>query len=227
LSRHWYHGTVTKPRTSLRVSDWPRSGDRAGLRAAVGLAVGIAVGIATSFAQTGLSGVWQALANAASPWLAGAFVAGLLQRKWRWSVVAGLGCCLFEVLSYYAMTAARGFPESTKEIVFWSVAAVIGGPVFGWAGHAWRCNRSRLRTLGGACLPSTFLGEALGTYGIRLGYWDDVLLYGLIGAGLLCLLARTSRHLVFLIGATVVATGIGLLLYGPLLGFFDGATFGG
>src|ERR1700761_9222504 len=73
-----------------------RSGPRAGTAARAGAAVviGAAVGVLTSFAQAWLPAPWSALANSASPWLAGGFAAGALQAPRGAAVAAGLSACV-------------------------------------------------------------------------------------------------------------------------------------
>ena len=46
---------------------------------------------------------------------------------------------LLALLGYYLMVQLRfGYAGSTPAVVFWSIGALVGGPVFGVAGHWWR-----------------------------------------------------------------------------------------
>ncbi len=190
------------------------------------LALGAAIGVATSFGQTELSGPWASLANAASPWLFGAFVAGLWPRTRIVAVVAGLSACLAEVAGYYLATALRGFAVADNEIAFWSACAVIGGPLFGWAAWAWRRAPGRLRPLGGAFLPSVFVGEALGAYLIRLHYFGDALLFAAVGLLLFAAVARGTRSIRSLVLWSVVLVAVGVVVFGPLLDATSHFAFG-
>jgi Family of unknown function (DUF6518) len=73
--------------------------------------------------------------------------------------------------------AARGYSGGHEWIAFWTVCAVVGGPLFGWAGWTWRRGAGRMRAAGAALLPATFLAEGTGGYGPLL----DLLAGGVIG----------------------------------------------
>jgi hypothetical protein len=199
---------------------------RAVARLGAAIAVGAAIGVATSFAQARLPLHWAALANSASPWLTGAFAVGALQGRRVTAVTAGLSACVLEVFAYYLTSMARGFPASHGYIFFWTLCALVGGPLFGLAGWAWRRETGRARAIGAAFLPGTFLAEALGTYLLRLHYASDAVLYLAIGAVLLVVLACPVRRLDLLVwtGAVTVA---GLLVFGPVLEAITGTTVGG
>jgi hypothetical protein len=190
---------------------------------------GIVVGSVTSFAQAHLDLPWSALANSASPWLLGGFVAGALQTRRIPAVVAGLGTCVLEVVGYYVTAAARGYPVNRGEIVFWVVAAVFGGPLFGWAGWAWRRGTDLLRPWGAGLAPATFFAEAIGTYELRLHYQSTVVLYVVIGLVLLAAVTLTSRAVrdrpLVVITSTMAAALVGIVVYWQLLSVVAGAHF--
>jgi hypothetical protein len=208
------------PRTPLRSRP---------LAAAAAVVIGVVVGSATSFAQARLNLPWLALANSASPWLLGGFVAGALQTRRTAAVVAGLGTCVLEVVGYYVTAAARGYPVNRGEIVFWVVCAVFGGPLFGWAGWAWWRAADRLSPLGAGLAPATFLAEAIGTYELRLHYQSTVVLYVAIGLALLAVVTLSSRAVrerpVRMITATAVAALVGIAIYWRLLSVIAGVHF--
>lgn len=182
-------------------------------RAGIAVLVGIAIGAATSFGQAWLPDSWVAVTNSASPWLLGAFVAGALQVRRGWAVPAGLVCCLLEVLAYYVITPLRGYPVDRTEIVFWACCAIVGGPLFGWAGWAWLRAGDRLRPVGAAFLPATFLAEAIGSYQLRLHYESDVLLYTVIGLVLLAVVAARTRRPTRTVLTTAALTAVGIAAY--------------
>ena len=132
--------------------------------------IGIAIGAATAFLETHLSQPWNSLANAASPWLLGGFAAGALARRSRLAVVAGLSACAIMVAAYYGTAAAIDMPVARYLGGFWLGCAVIGGPVSGLAGWAWRRGSGRVRAYGAAFPAGTFIAEAVGAYGFRLHY---------------------------------------------------------
>ncbi len=192
--------------------------------------VGLVIATATSFAQAWLNGSWQALANSASPFLLGAFVAGAIQVRRAVAITAGLGSCVLEVVAYYIVTSARGFAVSTSEILFWGVCAMVGGPVFGWAGWAWRRAPLPLRAVGAAFLPATFVAEAIGTYLLRLHYGADAVLFAVIGIVAFAVLTwRTHPARAVLATAgltTAVLTVVGIALYWLGLDAAAGVAFG-
>jgi Family of unknown function (DUF6518) len=170
------------------------------------IAIGVAIGVATSFMQASLSTPWAALANSASPWLAAGFACGAVQSRRGTAIAAGLSACVLEVLAYYVASMSRGFPASQAYIVFWTVCALVGGPLFGLAGWAWRRGTGRSRIIGAAFLPGTFIAEAVGAY-------------------LLVLVAWQVRRLE-LLAWTGAVTAVGLVAFGPLLEAIAGGTVG-
>ena len=189
------------------------------------IAIGVAIGVATSFLQAPLSMPWAALANSASPWLTAGFFCGALQSRRGTAIAAGLSASVLEVLGYYVTSMSRGFPASYAYIVFWTVCALVGGPLFGLAGWAWRRGTGRSRIIGAAFLPGTFIAEAVGAYLLRLHYGSAAVLYLVIGAVLLILVAWPVRRLE-LLAWTGAVTAVGLVAFGPLLEAIAGGTVG-
>ena len=177
---------------------------------------GLLVGVATSFAQQWLDTPWDGLANAASPWLAVAWLVGLGQRSVGLAAVAGTLTCVGEVLGYYSASAARGFGISESFVAFWLACALTAGPLFGASGQ-WARQHGLIGSIGAAAVPATFLGEAVGSYAIRLGYAGNAWVFGAIGAlATLVALARTAKP--FQTGPVIaVGTAAGVVVYGYLL----------
>jgi hypothetical protein len=169
-----------------------------------------------------------ALVNSASPWLLGGFAAGVLQASSSRGVLAGLGACMLEVVAYYVVTAARGYAVSHSEILFWVVCALVGGPLFGWSGWAWRSGPERLRPWGGALLAATWLAEAIGTYQLRLGYRSAAILFLVIGFVLLAVIVLASqplRHRLAVTTGIAVLTGlVGVVVYWQVLAALTGSS---
>jgi len=195
-------------------------------RIAVAVAIGVIVGAATSFAQAHLGLPWAALANSASPWLLGGFVAGAIQFRRGIAIAAGFVTCVLEVTSYYVTSSARGFSVSNGWIAFWIAAAVLGGPVSGGAGWAWRRAAGWPQALGASFAPGTFLAEGLGAYQLRLHYESSAILYLVIGLVLFVIAARQIRPAV-LLACTVMLTAVGIVIYGPLLTALTSTGFAG
>ncbi len=146
--------------------------------------------------------------NAASPWLTPAFAVGALQRRPPAAALAGLATCLFELAGYYLTAAARGFGGGGHGIlIFWTACAVIGGPVFGYAGRLWRQGHG----LGLAVLSAGFLAEAAIGYGWRLHYTSSAILFAVIGIALIPLLAARDRLTAATLRWLLVALPAGVL----------------
>lgn len=199
--------------------------ERIAARVTAGIVIGVAIGVTTSLAQAHLHQPWAALANSASPWLLGAYAAGALQVRRRAAVIMGLTACVAELAAYYLMTAARSYPLSGAYVVFWAICAIVGGPLFGCAGWAWRRGRGWPRVLGASLLPATFVAEAGGAYGLRLHCQSAALLYLAIGLALLV----AAAWLVGQPGPTLLCTMLvavpGIIVYGPLLAVAAGGGF--
>ena len=95
-----------------------------------------------------------------------AFLVGSTMGTFRWAAMAGMLTLLFAVGGYYAAAAAAGAGVSTSSLVIWGGTAIVGGPVFGGAGHAWRSATGRVRALAAALLGAVFLAEGLFTLAV-------------------------------------------------------------
>ena len=66
----------------------------------------------------------------------------------RWAVAAGAGALLLALVGYYGMVQLRfGYGGGTGSWIFWGLGALVGGPVFGVAGHWWRGPVHRRRAI--------------------------------------------------------------------------------
>jgi len=126
------------------------------------------------------------------------------------------------------VTAARGYGVGQSEIIFWVVCALVGGPLVGWSGWAWRSGPERVRPWGGALLAATWLAEGIGSYQLRLGYHYAAILFLLIGFALLVVMVLASqglrRRLVATTGITVLAGLVGIVIYWQVLDALIGSS---
>ena len=149
---------------------------------------GLAVGIATSYLQGVLPGASNTLANTGAVWSAlgfGLVVAAAL-RGWPASVAGGIAL-LGEVVGYYLIASPlRGFPSTTFERVLWVAAALVIGPVVGWAAGWWATDRPWRRLAAVAMMAGIVVGEGLhGLLRIEGGgpqWWLEVVVGSAVGA---------------------------------------------
>jgi len=182
---------------------------------------GLAVGGLTSFGQTLFGGTALAgLGNAVSPWLVLPFAVGALTRRDRHASAVGLLACVAQVLGYYLVAHLRGFGVSTAFLVLWTFAGVLGGPLFGWAGRAWRTATGRRRGFGPALLVGCWVSEAVVTYVVVLGYGGDAAVFGGVAAVLTAFLGVTGhqvRPLLTWLPATCLLGAVGFAALHTLL----------
>lgn len=177
-------------------------------KVALSAALGLAVGIATFIAQGHLSGPWAALANSVSAWLVAPWLVGLLCARRRAAAAAGLACCLLQLVGYDAYAHLRGDGVDLSTDMYWALAAVAGGPVFGLAGHAWRFEPASLRGIGPAALAAAFISEGLVSFLHNLHDVSIGVLWLAIAAAIVALTLRGRRQWRWL----GVAVPIGLVL---------------
>ncbi len=164
--------------------------------AAAATAVGLAVGSATSFLQTVLPPPFEGLANAVSPWLMAPTAVGLLLARRRGdAVLLGVLTCAAQVVGYYVTADLRGFGVGSAYVIVWTVAAVVGGPVFALLGRLTRVADGRWRGVGPAAVAALWAAEALVQYLVVLGYRDDAAVFGCVSVVLLVVLGRSARQL--------------------------------
>jgi hypothetical protein len=143
--------------------------------------VGLAVGALTSFGQTYLDRPFAAFCNSASAWLVAPVLLGALMATRRGAAIAGFATCMLQVIGYYATAHLRGFAAGNAILAFWTLCALVGGPLFGMAGHIWRTESRRLRGLGGTALPAAFLAEGIWLYHHVLHYESTAVLWIVVG----------------------------------------------
>lgn len=106
--------------------------------------------------------------------------------------MAGPGATILHVVGYFVTADLRGFGANPRYVAFWTVSGLVGGPVFGWAGRAWR--EARPAGVGGALLAAVFIAEGL-TFEIRLDFTSTAVLFVGIGTVLALALGLHRRQL--------------------------------
>ncbi len=131
-------------------------------RVALIAGAGLAAGATTQLLQGALPDGWSQAANAITPWLLVAFLLGAAMPDTRWAVVAGVGALVFALIGYYGMVQLRfGYGGGTGSLVFWGLGAVVGGQVFGIAGHWWRVGPHRQRAIAIGLLCAVAVTEGI------------------------------------------------------------------
>jgi ABC-type thiamin/hydroxymethylpyrimidine transport system permease subunit len=146
---------------------------------AVAMMLGLSAGVATSLLQGFFTAPWSALVNAASPWLAVAFLAGALVPRPGLAALAGAVTCTAEVVGYYLTAAARDFPAAGSTIVLWIVCGIIAGPVLAEAGRLRSEGGMLVRLASSGTLGACFLLEAI-RYATVLHYDSRAALFSLV-----------------------------------------------
>ncbi|MDR3573459.1 MAG: DUF6518 family protein [Anaerolineaceae bacterium] len=181
-------------------------------RTAFMILAGLGLGALTLFGQGVLPGSWNHFANSGAMWLLGAFLVGALMPSYRWAVAGGV-ITLFGALAGYTLAAgALGFQYPLSALAFWGAIGLVGGPLFGAAGRAWRSADIRQRVIGLALLGAVFAAE--GWYTLRVN--QDVLAGGLlitIGVLLALLLPRSGKERLYTLLAMIPITALGIAAF--------------
>lgn len=140
----------------------PRSDPSLGRLAGVVAILGLGTGVLTQMGQGSLPEPWSPVANAISPWLAVAFLVGALMPTRKGAASAAAVTLLLALAGYYAMTEIRyGIGGGAGSLLRWGLGAVVGGPVFGVAGHAWRRGQPGHRAIALGLLAAVWLAEGI------------------------------------------------------------------
>ena len=186
-------------------------------RVALMILAGLALGALTLLGQGVLPGSWNHFANSGAMWLLGAFLVGALMPSYIWAGAGGI-VTLFGALGGYTLAAgALGFQYTLSALAFWGAIALIGGPLFGAAGYAWRSAEIRMRVIGLALLGAVFAAE--GWYTIQVN--QDVLAGGMfiaIGFVLATLLARSGKERLYTLLAMIPITALGMGVFALISG---------
>jgi uncharacterized protein DUF6518 len=129
--------------------------------AAAAAAAGVAVG-ALSLGGQSLGGVWGRLGNSGAVWLCAAFLVGSLFDTITEAALGGLLTLVGAVFGYYV--SAKWFVSAgvnPSAVAIWVATAIVGGPVFGAAGEAWRRGAGWPRIAAVALLGGALVGESV------------------------------------------------------------------
>jgi hypothetical protein len=180
------------------------------------IAIGVAIGMLTDLSQGRLTS--NSLLNSEAAWLVAPFAFGALGRRPRAGAGLGLLTCVMQLAGYEFASELRYGAMPLLFDVGWGFAALIGGPLFGLAGRAWRFGRPGWRGLGPAALAAAFLTEGAWQYLYELHRVVQGGLWLAIGCAIALAGLRRGRDLAWL----AVAVAAGLLIqftvthtYGP------------
>ncbi len=174
--------------------------------------VGLLTGVASQLAQGLLPEAWSQIGNTIAPWLLVAFLLGSTMPDRRWAAGAGVGALLLAIVGFYATTTLRfGIGGGTGALVFWGTGALVGGSVFGVAGHTWRTSPDvRLRAFAIGLVAAVFIAEGL--YQAMIVSWSSVgPAYLVVGALAPLVIGRTWPDRLGGYVATVPALALGAL----------------
>jgi len=181
---------------------------------------GVAVGIATSYLQGILPGAANTLANSGAVWSVVAFAISIATLgASRAAVIAGEVALLGEVVGYYAIaTPLRGYTASTSELVLWTAAALVIGPVVGLAA-VWWAGGDRWRQLAAAvAMCGIVVGEGLhGIVRIERGgvqWWTEVVIGGSLATIAIVRYGQSTKQRAAGAGAALLVAGVIFVLYG-------------
>lgn len=190
-------------------------------RALLVLLVGLGTGILTQVLQSVLPTGWSQAANAISPWLLVAFLVGSVMPDRISAIVAGVATLVLALVGYYATTTVRfGIGGGTSSLVFWGLGAIVGGPVFGLAGHSWRTGEHRVRAIALGLLAAAFLAEA-GYHLVVLGEPPVAAGFAIVGLAVPLVFGRSRQDRLGAYVAAVPALALGGLGFAVFLWIYS------
>ena len=186
------------------------------LRALLIAVVSFALGGLTSIGQQFLPESVNSLANSAGSWVVICFAVIYFSKTRGW-LAAPLGIVAFIALNegYGLVTRLKGFDYGIGFDNFWTIIALVAGPIVGLAAAWLRSSSTVLRALGSAVPSAVLAGE--GVYGLLYVsdttspvYWTIELIAGVV---LVVALAVLKVRSVLWGVISVVLAGIGAALF--------------
>lgn len=147
--------------------------------------------------QAILPGSWSSLVGAGTVWITVAFfIAATNHRAWT-CIMAGIISFIGMLTGYYGYSMGiLGITHSSYFIVFWTILSVIGGIIFGTAGHLWRNVQGRGHCLGSAVISSIYLADSIHTL-VHFNHYQrmvySIIVESIIGMMLILILERSAR----------------------------------
>jgi len=178
--------------------------------ASVAVLTGLAVGIGTQVLQGVLPGSWGVVANSGVAWALGAFAVGMAMPSARAGALCGATAMVLATLSYYwAVDWFEGISSGSRGALVWSVAGLVAGPAFGFAGHVARMQPDR-RGVALAPVAGIFVGEGthlLWFVGVD-HLWPAGVVEVVLGATLCAVCLVIDRHRLAVLGTAAAAVAI-------------------
>jgi hypothetical protein len=181
--------------------------------------IGVANGLLTLLAFGTLGAGWNTLGNSGAIWLLVAFGVGALLPTTGLAIAGATASLVGSVVWFYmAAHYLVGVPVSSAGIAIWLVASVMGGPLYGLAGHWWRVGPGMRHVVGLALMGGVFIAEGIFT----LVHDPLVAVVGWVAVGIGALftiaLARSARDRVLGLVALPIVTGLALVAYTAIYG---------
>jgi hypothetical protein len=181
----------------------------------VALSTGLVAGVATSYLQKVLPDGANFVANSGAVWVITAFLVTLpVARRIGPAVASGTLSMLGEVLGDYAIASpVRHVATSLAERALWTVAALILGPLIGWAAHYARSGTPAQRVAALAAVCGVVAGE--GFYALKaLSYTGQgTVEIAIAGAGLVIITWCFGRSWPTRAAGVPVAVMVGAIVY--------------
>ena len=194
------------------------------LRGILAVAAAFVLGGLTSVGQQYLPEHLHSLANSAGSWTAICFAVLVLSRIRGWRA-AGLGILVFIALNegYGLVTRLKGFPYGILFENYWTIIALVIGPIVGLAASWVQSKRPALVALGAAAPATVLVGE--GVYGLLYvsdttspAYWTGSIIVGAVFVVLMAVLrVRSVGWGILSIALTAIGAALFVLAYSSLI----------
>lgn len=190
--------SVTEALSPAPISGGARSGTRA--RFALAVIAGAGVGAVLEWSVPHLPFSLEPLGNSAAPWLIVAFGVALSTRRACESLALAVVTLITLVAGFYLAQDSRGWAVSEHQVVLWTAASCVAGPLVGIAAVSLRRNGRMAAAVGAGAVGGLLVGEAV--YGLRVlrfsspvRYWHVQLAVGL-GLAVALPVWRSRRRLI-------------------------------